>query len=125
MKQNHPSHARFPYEDWQILGELELSFGPSIGTTVSNWLAVKLNQIQASPDFSSNVIESAQAAVRRAMLFEAVLQFKHIHLIVYAPENHTLQSPTWGFFRIEKIEDAVTGEDIPNHAIELYLYLEG
>jgi hypothetical protein len=53
------------------------------------------------------------------------LEFEHLHLLIFAPADRTVEGDTWGFFRIEKAGTSTTKENPSDHSIEFYLYLEG
>jgi hypothetical protein len=109
--------------NWQVLGELELIAGSNTDPTVGKWLAVILSRLDLRPDFLDKVLKSAQEAASRAMQAEAVRKFDHLHLVVFAPTDHTSNNYNWGFYRIEKVEK-VAGKSNPDHMIEFYLYQE-
>jgi hypothetical protein len=106
---------------WQLLGKLELTVDPDTDHTVGKWLAVILNGLNLHADFMNKVLKSAQETTARVMHAEAVIRFRHIHLLVYAPPDHAPHRHNWGFFRIDKIKNP-SDQDYPNHAIEFYLY---
>ncbi len=114
-------HASSP--GWQLLGELELTVDTDIDHAVGKWLEMILNSLDLRPEFLNKVMNSAQEAAMRAMQAEAI-QFKHVHLLVFTPPDHTFNRDNWGFFRIEKVENASDQDDY-NRAIEFYLYVEG
>jgi len=123
MKHTDSSIQRVSSSGWQILGELELAVNPDIDHTVGKWLATILSPLDLAADFLNKVLKSAQDAAARAMQSEAVIKFRHTHLLVFAAEARASKGQTWGFFRIEKI-DGAADENSPNHAIEFYLYVE-
>ena len=124
MDNTKPSPHEIAGIDWQVLGKLELPIDSGADDAVASWLVETLSPLNLQTDFLNKVLKSAQEATARGMQAKAVIQFKHLHLFVFAPSNHVSNRYTWGFFRIEKI-DAANQQDNPNHAIELYLYLEG
>ena len=119
----NPSQNEISGTDWQVLGNLELPIGSGTDDVIASWLVETLSPLNLHTDFLNKVLKSAQEATARAMQAEVVIQFKHVHLLVFAPPDHTPSSDNWGFFRIEKVENA-RDQDYPNHAIEFYLYLE-
>ena len=111
---------------WRLLGELELPVHAQSDGAVSSWLTETLNPLNMHADFLNNVLKSAQDAAGRAMRSEnAQLDFEHIHLLVFLPVTPASNGQTWGFFRIEKLKRPEQHKSPPDHAIELYLYLEG
>lgn len=111
--------------DWQILGKLQLLVDAYDGTKVSAWLAETLSPLALEKRLITKVLISAQDGVARAMTSEPVLESKHLHLVVYAPQERGSNGQSWGFFRIEKLEGAETDEKKLDHTIEFYLYPEG
>ena len=124
MDNTNPSHHEIAGTDWQVLGKLELPIDSGADDAVASWLIETLSALNLQTDFLNKVLKSAQEATARGRQAKAVIKFKHLHLFVFAPSNHVSSRHTWGFFRIEKIA-AANQQDNPNHAIELYLYLEG
>jgi hypothetical protein len=55
--------------DWQVLGELELPFGVDAGPAIKTWLLELLTPLRLHVDFLNRVLESAENAVARAVLF--------------------------------------------------------
>lgn len=104
---------------WQILGNLELPVDFDANPGVDAWLAELLRPLNLHADFQNEVLISTLEAASRASR-----AFKHIHLHIFVPAVRSAEGQTWGFFRIEKIENSLPEKDIPDHAIELYLYLE-
>jgi hypothetical protein len=118
----NPSHNEISGTDWQVLGELELPIGSD--DAIESWLVETLSPLTLHTDFLNKVLKSAQEVAARAMQADALMQFKHVHLLVFAPPDYASNRHNWGFFRIEKVENA-SHQDDPNHVIEFYLYLEG
>ena len=111
--------------DWQLLGQLELPVASSANDPIRIWLMEILGPLNLPVDFLNRILKSAQDSATRAMQAEPLIKFEHIHLIIFAPSAHTSKGRTWGFFRIEKIENVTADDSPPDHAIEVYLYLEG
>ncbi len=123
---NHKDPSTQPVQEpgWQLLGEQVLPVGADLQDAVSDWLVLVLRQHRLHDDFLNKLIDSAKDAVLRAALAESVEQTGHLHLLVYI-RNAGSAVQTWGFFRIEKIEEPKDGQDTPGHAIDFYLYPEG
>lgn len=122
---NYSSLSQYPGAHWQVLGELELAMGANAELTIRAWLAEILGPLNLHADFSNKVLSSAREAVLRAGQAEAAIPFHHLHLLVFIPAERASQAGTWGFFRIEKVEDGANSQSNPDHAIEFYLYVEG
>ena len=124
MQQNNPSLNPVSSPGWQTLGELELTAGFGSEHTVNKWLVVILARLDLYADFLDKVLKAAQEAVSRAMQAEGVRKFEHLHLLIFVPAEHLQNNQNWGFYRIEKVEQA-TGKANPDHSIEFYLYQDG
>ena len=109
-------------QDWQILGELELTVGLTSDNDVHKWFSVILGLISRDIDLTNKVLRSAQESASRAMHVEGRVSSEHIHLVILIPNNYALNNQSWGFFRIEKIGEPDATLD---HTIEFFLYQEG
>lgn len=127
MKHVDMSSSNKPSEsEWQILDELKLPIGTEDDRVIDTWLAEILSPLNLQADFINRILKSAQAAMARyrgSTGPEIVIGY--IHLLVFAPRSHILDGKTWGFFRVEKIENAREVKNPPDHSIEFYLYIEG
>ncbi len=124
MNQTDSSFHRASSLGWQLLGELELAINTQTNRKVGKWLAVVLRPLKLRAAFKNKVLKSAQQSVAPTKHVEAEMQFRSIHILVFAQADHAANGYNWGFFRIEKIENAID-QDEPNYAIELYIYQEG
>lgn len=111
--------------DWQLLGQLELPVASNADDSTRIWLMEILGPLNLPVDFLNKILKSTQDSATRAMQAEPLIKFEHIHLIIFVPSAQTSKGRTWGFFRIEKIEKVTADDSPPDHAIEVYLYLEG
>ena len=109
---------------WQLLGETQL---PSTATadTISTWLRATLDPLNLQPDFVKQLLHSAQDVCMRALHSATSMNFQHVHLCIFATSDVNRNGNSWGFFRIEKIDNTEPNQDHPDHAVEFYLYLEG
>ncbi len=121
QKPSPPSHPSLAA--WQRLGELALHLSPGAGETIHRWLASIFEPLDLPAGFAARVLRSAQDVVARAVPPETITDTAPLHLVVFTPTECQVQSPCWGFFRIEKIDQAERSSD-PGHVIEFYLYLE-
>jgi hypothetical protein len=110
--------------NWQILGDLELPVRFEADSGIDAWLTELLSPLNLHADFQNKVLTSALEAASQALQVETGRAFEHTHLLIFVPVKRKLEGQTWGFFRIEKIENSFPEKDVPGHAIELYLYLE-
>ncbi len=123
---NHPQtdHNDISGANWHILGDLELPVHFDADPGINTWLTELLSPLNLNADFQNKVMNSALEAASRVSKAETEQAFEHIHLHIFVPSKRQSDGQTWGFFRIEKIENSIPEKDIPDHAIELYLYLE-
>jgi hypothetical protein len=110
---------------WQLVGELRLPVGSKNDDTIHNWMTEILGPLQLQRTVIDKVLQSAKETAARVVHFETATKFAHVHFLVFAPVNSASKGQTWGFFRIEKVEFAKSFKDLPDHAVEFYLYLEG
>lgn len=110
---------------WQVLGELELPVGASVEETLKAWLTELLHPLNLQSELLDKIILSAQDAATRAAQTGILRKFEHVHLTIFVPLQRDVKEQTWGFFRLEKVEDAKDEEVGSDHAVEFYLYGEG
>ena len=124
MKHMAPSSQPVQEPGWQLLGEQVLPVGADLQDAIGDWLVRLLRPHPLHEAFLARLIDSAKESVLRAALTDPVEQTGHLHILVYI-RNAASAVQTWGFFRIEKIEEPKDGQDVPGHAIDFYLYPEG
>lgn len=124
MKHMDSSSQPVQEPGWQLLGEQVLPMGTDLQDATGDWMLRLLRPHGLHEDFLNKLIDSAKEAVLRAALADSVEQTGHLHVLVYI-RNGASAVQTWGFFRIEKIEESKDGQDVPGHAIDFYLYPEG
>jgi hypothetical protein len=112
--------------DWQNLGDLELSTSSiDIADSLEKWMVYTLEPINLPDFFISKIIKSGHRAVYQSIESNnSNNRFDHIHLRLFAPNNHDSLGLTWGFFRIEKLGNLPENGHPSAHVIEFYLYLE-
>jgi hypothetical protein len=126
VKHLDPSPPKFSGTDWQTLGELKVLAGSDVEAAIQTWLAQTLAPLELQTDFASKISRSAHEAAARALdAKENGIGHGHIHLAAFAPPNPRGRGQTWGFFRLEKLEGSATGQSLPGHSIEFYLYIDG
>lgn len=127
MKQfDGPSSSQPSGADRQILGELNLPVGAEAERTIHAWLLETLSPLNLDVDFLSRISKSAQDAVARAATLEHVaIGSGHLHLLVFGPRDLEPGRKTWGFFRIDKLDNTAGNRNPADHSIEFYLYVEG
>ena len=125
MNDSHPFQNEPPGLDWQALGQFKLSIEPDADSVISVWLNETLAPLNLPKDFLGKVLKSSRELVIRVVDTATITEPKHLHFSVFASTDRISHGQAWGFFRIEKLEDAIEGNGTPNHAIEFYLYPEG
>ncbi len=127
MKQfDEPSSGQSSGNDRQILGELNLPVGSDAERAIHAWLLETLSPLCLDVDFLSRISKSAQEAVARATTLEHVVTDEgHLHLLVFGPSDLEPGRKTWGFFRIDKLDNTPGNKNPPDHSIEFDLYVEG
>ena len=121
---NSQSHTDSHNSNWELLGEIELPFNGSQYEAIHEWLSQTLEPLKLHEDLIRRVETSLQEANRRAMDMHTGKKMQNIHLRIHVPLERTSKGKTWGFFRVEKIEEKSTNGQMPDHATELFLYLE-
>jgi hypothetical protein len=123
---NHKDPSSRPVQEpgWQLLGEQVLPVGADLQDAIGDWLVKLLRSHQLHEAFLNRLVDSAREAVMRAALAGPVEQTGHLHVLVYMKMGAS-GVQTWGFFRIEKIEESNDVQEVPGHAIDFYLYPEG
>ena len=107
---------------WQPLGKLDLPVNSDLEKILEFGLTELLAPLTLQTDFLNRLFRSSQAATGRVVeSIDRVNPIRHIHIHVFIPQNSEVKAKTWGFFRIERLEDQA---ELPNHTIELYLYME-
>jgi hypothetical protein len=119
------SHTQNQRSEWQFLGELELPAGVNLDEPIRTWLAGLFDPLALHGDFLNRILKSAQDAAARVFLSESAGKVDHIHLVIYGPNEQGLKPGTWGFFRVEKVENNAEEPFTAAHSIEFYLYREG
>ena len=114
-----------PSAGWRILGELELPVGANVEDALYAWLTEILHPLNLEAELLRQIVESAQDAVARTIQTETTLKMEHVHITVFVPSKHEAWGHAWGFFRVEKFEDAKDEQTGSDHAVEFYLYGEG
>jgi hypothetical protein len=94
-------------------------------TPIKIWLVETLRPLNLKASFLDKILTSAQLSAENTLQSPAANRLKHIHLLLFTSAILPSEGQTWGFFRIEKIDHLVEENQLPDHAIEFYLYLEG
>lgn len=119
------SHTQNQRSEWQLLGELELPAGVNLDEPIRIWLTGLFDPLALHGDFLNRILKSAQDAAARVFLSESAEKGNHIHLVIYGPREQGSTPGTWGFFRVEKVENTTEEPSTTAHSIEFYLYREG
>ena len=111
---------------WQTLGELKVYAGAGMESAVQAWVINTLQPLELHADLLNKISRSAWEAAMRVLESKGnTLNDRHIHLLIFAPASQPRAGLTWGFFRLEKLEDFPLNKDPADHLIEFYLYCEG
>ena len=84
-----------------------------------------LDPIELQEDFGNRILNSAYQTSGRILQAGAENKVERIHLLVFVPSKCTSQKKAWGFFSVEKLEETKDGAVSNEHALEIYLYVEG
>jgi hypothetical protein len=121
MNPNIPSQTQGAALAWQTIGEMMLPVRPEDGASILSLLEEKLAPLQLPVELIDRIVKSIQVVSVRAE--RGGIRMEHIHLFLFVPANYRIMRGTWGFFRIERINDG-EGNTSPSHAVDLYLYPE-
>jgi hypothetical protein len=119
------SHTKNHRSEWQFLGELELPAGANLYESIHTWLTKLFDPLALPGEFLNRIRKSAQDAAARVFQSESALKYDHIHLVIYGPHEQVSKQGTWGFFRVEKVENIAEETSTAAHSIEFYLYRDG
>jgi hypothetical protein len=119
------AHLQIPESDWQILGEIELSFNTDMNKAIHLWLTEILARLNLSIDFLNKIIITAQESVAHALQSNVEIRYGHIHISVYVPYNANILGKNWGFFHIKRIGSHADKITKFEHSMDFYLYVEG
>ena len=97
MRKNKPSPNNFPGTDWQLLDELELSVGSSMGheIDINVWLMEILSPLELQIDFFHRLLSSAQDAIARTMHIVPTTEPTYIQLLIFVPAERTSNKQIW------------------------------
>ena len=118
------SHHHASDISWQVLGKLELPIRSYTVSMVSLWLRVKLSLLLLPDEILARVLKSVLDAAARIMTPAERAGESEFHVIVFAPADYSPEGQNWGFFLIEKNEDASKDKLFPDSTIELFMYLD-
>ena len=121
---NSPSHPDSHHSNWELLGELELLLNADQNAAIHEWLSQTLEPLKLHEEIVRRVETSLQEAAGRALNTYMGNKRQYIHLRIHVPLDRTSKGTTWGFFRVEKNEEAPLDGKLPAHATELFLFLE-
>jgi hypothetical protein len=124
VKQLDSSPRKFSDTDWRRLGEHKVRAGSDLKGSITAWLTQTLKPLNLPTDLTGKILRSAYEAAART-LSESSPGYGHIHLVAFASPGYQDKGRTWGFFRLEKLEASLAGPGLPDHSIELYLYIDG
>lgn len=122
---NASSHTHSQNPGWKTLGKIKLPVNIHMEESVVKWLEEILAPLNLSTKFSEKFSQFARTLVTRAGEVNAATQLNHIHISILVPDRHGSNGKSWGFFHIERIENQTEDIHAQDHAIDIYLYVEG
>ena len=122
MQENRTGQNPSLNTGWRMLGECILAIQADAGDAFREWLEDVLRSLDLSGDFREKILRSALEAAIRA---GAAGDGQPVHLTLFVPAEYAKQAQSWGFFRVEMIENAEEEPVTLKHAVEFYLYWEG
>ncbi len=124
MQSTLPLPDRKSGAEWQLLGELEMSGGDDIHAVLEPWLAALVRPLDLPVDFIERLSKSVEESAARALRDPGRQTARHVHLLIFGPEQSASPGQFWGFYRIEKAATRPAAEQGSTHAIAYYLYRE-
>jgi hypothetical protein len=118
------SHHHASEIGWKVLEKLELPIRADTISMVSLWLRVKLSPLILHEEILARAIKSMLDAAARIMKPAETAGEFELHIIIFTPADYSPEGQNWGFFLIEKNEDASKDNPFPVRIIELYMYLD-
>lgn len=125
MNSNEPQSENASASNWQILGQLELMADSPADGYLRGQLFAILEPLRLHESFQNKLMLSAEEFTTRALNSITASGHGHVHLIIFVQPERASNGESWGFFRIEKIDNAEQNPIHPDHVVEFYLYLEG
>lgn len=122
---NTASHTHTQNPGWQTLGEIKLPVSVHMGEAIVKWLEEILAPLNLSIKFMEGFSQFARTLVARAGGVSTTTPLNHIHISILVPDKHGSNGKSWGFFHIERIENQTDNIHSKDHAIDIYLYVEG
>jgi hypothetical protein len=122
MQENQTSQNPSLNTGWRMLAERILTIQADGVDAFREWLDDVLRSLDLSADFREKILRSALEAAGRA---KAAGDGNPVHLSLFVPAEYSRQAQSWGFFRVEMIENAEEEPVTRKHAVEFYLYREG
>lgn len=120
MKHTEPSHQS-ARSVWQSMGEITLPVDLEGRESIYAPLQEKLGPLHLPMDLLSRITSSIHEIMDRAVTKETGPE--HIHLFIHVPAGYSTQVGSWGFFRIERMDEEGAHAS-HSHAVDLYLYPE-
>ena len=125
MQHSDPPISNQSRNNWQILGELELTVNSNTELMVSKRLTTILIPLDLPADFLNKVLRSAADCMTHALQTNGEVTLPQFHISIFVSNNLNSDGRNWGFFRIEKTDNMDQNKEHCHHEIEFYLYTEG
>ena len=123
MKENHVlNNNKSKNSGWKKIGEQNYLPNGDNGSMLS-WLISVFAPLKLSSRYLNEMIRTAKIASTRV----AVKYTDHdifTHLAIYIPDGSISKRGTWGLFHMERIKMRDEDQNILDHNIYFYLYVE-
>lgn len=119
------SKKKPPENDWLLIGQLSLPVASVSGESLDGWITRTLGPLVLPPELYSKLMASVEEALSRLNTSSSSACVSSIKFYVSLELNSEQTSnASWGFFKLERLENTF-GEPAPvGYVLEYYLYLE-
>lgn len=107
---------------WKKIGELN-NLPDSDIKLMQSWLEVVFKPLRLSSRYMADILRTAKMASTRVWADHAGLDI-FTHLAIYIPHGPISDGNTWGLFHMERIAVRNGFQNIVDHNINFYLYVE-
>ena len=114
-----------PGNNWLLLGQLKLSVDSPSDEAIDRWLSKTFESFDLPSDLFDRLKVSIKKAASRLDTISDRSHTPSINIFVSDDvKTNLLSNNYWGFFRLEKADNASNNETSVEHVIDFYLYLE-
>jgi len=107
---------------WEKVGELNNLPNSDI-EMMQSWLSAISASLNLPSFCIAEILKTTKMAIKRAVNGHPGTEI-YTHLSIYIPHGPIANENTWGLFHMERIEFRETFQNILDHRINFYLYLE-